>query len=147
MPYRRDRDRNRGGAMIYLREDISSKLLVWQSTWRHWDSFRWINLRKTKFLLIGGYHPTSLPGHYLFDNMNHALDLYRATYDKIFLTGDCNTKESETCLSDFLYENDLKCIVKKNTCFKNRINPSCAVPFLTNFSKTFQKILGLCVQW
>ena len=25
-------------------------------------------------------------------------------------------KELETCLSDFLYENDLKCIVKENTC-------------------------------
>ena len=79
-----------------------------------------------------------------FDNINRALGLYRVTYDKIFLTGDFNAKESETCLSDFLYEKDLKCIVKENTCFKNLLNPSCVDIFLTNFSNSFQNTRALC---
>ena len=125
LPYRRDRDQHVGGVMIFAREDISSKLLVKDSLPDDIEVlFVEINLRKTKFLLLGGYHPPSQPDHYFFDNINHALDLYRVTYDKIFLTGDFNAKESETCLSDFLYENDLKCIFKENTCLKNLFNPS-----------------------
>ena len=72
------------------------------------------------------------------------MDLYRVTYDKIFLTGDFNAKVSESCLSDFLYENDLKCIVKENMCFKNLANPSCVDLFLTNFSTSFQNTMVVC---
>ena len=103
-----------------------------------------INLRKTKFLLLEGYRPPSQSNQYFFDNINHAMDLYRVTYDKIFLTGDFNAKVSESCLSDFLYENDLKCIVKENTCFKNLANPICVDLFLTNFSTSFQNTMVVC---
>ena len=52
-------DRNGGRVMIFVSEDISSKLLV-----RLPDDievlFVEINLRKTKFLLLGGY-PQSQP--------------------------------------------------------------------------------------
>ena len=49
------------------------------------------SLRIKKFW-VGGYRPSSQPDHYFFDNINRALDLYRVTYDKIFLTGDFNVK-------------------------------------------------------
>ena len=42
-----------------------------------------------------------------------------------------NAEESEPCLSQFLYEYDVKNIVKKNICFKNALNPSCIDFFTT----------------
>ena len=82
LPYRRDRNRNGGGVMIFVREDISSKLLIKHSLPDDIEVlFVEINLRKTKFLLLGGYHPPSQTDHYFFNNINRALDLYRVTYD------------------------------------------------------------------
>ena len=52
MPFRRDRNRNGGGVMIFVREDISSKLLVRHNLPDDIEViFVEINLRKTKFLL------------------------------------------------------------------------------------------------
>ena len=43
-PYRFDRNRNKGGVIIYVREDIEG-------------IFAELNLRKKKSLLFGSYHP------------------------------------------------------------------------------------------
>ena len=39
--------------------------------------------------------------------------------DLVILIGDFNAKDSEPCLSDFLYRHQCKNLVKDNTCFKN----------------------------
>ena len=58
-PYRRDRDCNGGGVIVYIREDIPSKKL---------DSFKLddiegqffeLNLRKSKWLMFAAYKPPS----------------------------------------------------------------------------------------
>ena len=67
MPFRRDRNRNGGGVMIFVREDISSKLLVRHNLPDDIEVISVeINLRKTKFLLLGGYHPLSQSNQYFF---------------------------------------------------------------------------------
>ena len=58
-------DQNGGRVMIFVREYISSKLLIKHSLPDDIEVlFVEINLRKTKFLLMGGYHPPSQPDHY-----------------------------------------------------------------------------------
>ena len=42
-----------------------------------------------------------------------------------------------------MYENNLKCIVKDKTCFKNPNNPSSIDLFLTNFSNCFQNTTAI----
>ena len=53
------------------------------------------------------------------------------------LVGDFSGKESELCLSQFLYECNATNIVKENTCFKNALNPSCIDLFITNCPMDF----------
>ena len=58
-----------------------------------------INLRKTKWLILGTYHPPNQPGHYFFKAVGNALDQYLKSYEKFLLLGDFN---AEFILSEFL---------------------------------------------
>lgn len=50
----------------------------------------------------------------------------------------------EAGMCEFLYENNLKCIVNDKTCFKNPDNPSSIDLFLTKFSNCFQNTTAIC---
>ena len=82
MPYRLDRNRNGGGVIIYVREDIPSNILR-----KHFfpndieGIFVEINFRKSKWLLCSTYHPPSQSDQYYFDNIDKALDVY-CQYEK-----------------------------------------------------------------
>ena len=64
--------------------------------------------------------------------------MYGESCDRVLLAGDFNAEEGEICLNDFLYQNNLKNIVKESTCFKNPQAPTCIDLFLTNFANSFQ---------
>ena len=59
------------------------------------------------------------------------------------LVGDFNAEESEPCLSQFLYEYNVRKQVKENTCFKNALNPSCIDLFITNSPLSFQNTIAV----
>ena len=67
-PFRLDRNRNGGGVMIYVRENIPCKLLN-----KHVFSddieglFVELNFRKCKWLLFGTYHPPTQNDEYFFE--------------------------------------------------------------------------------
>ena len=57
-------------------------------------------------------------------------------------------EESGLCLSQFFYEYEYneynaKNIVKKITCFKNALNPSCSDLFITNNPLSFQNTIAV----
>ena len=52
-------------------------------------------------------------------------------------------EESETCLSQFLYEYNVENIAKEIICFKNALNPNCIDLFMTNSPLTFQNIIAV----
>ena len=137
-PYRKDKNCNRGGILIYIREDLPSKLLN-----KHMfpddieGLFIEINLRKSKWLIFDTYHPSSQRDEFYFDSIGHALDAYNAMYDKILLVGDFNAEEHETALKKFLQLYDLKNLIKDKTCFKSLHRPTCIDLFLTNCDKSF----------
>ena len=54
-----------------------------------------------------------------------------------------NAEESEPCLSQFLYEYNVKIIVRENTCFKNVFSPSCIDLFITNSTLSFQNTIAV----
>ena len=138
-PYRFDRDRNGGGILIYVREDISSRLLSFHDFPCDIEGlFVEINLRKTKWLLFGTYHPPSQNDQYFFNHLGKALDIYSPKYEKFVLTGDFNSEEGESCLDTFLCDYDAKNIVKEKTCFKNIEKPSCIDLIITNSAQSFQ---------
>ena len=102
-----------------------------------------INLRKTKWLLFGTYHPPSDSDKVYFQQIELALDAY-SNYEKFLLVGDFNAEESEPCLNNFLYHCDAKNLVKEKTCFKSIDNPSCIDLFLTNSYRSFQHTTTVC---
>ena len=59
------------------------------------------------------------------------------------LAGDFNTEETNDILEDFLFEHNVKNLVKEPTCFKNLINPSCIDLFLTNSPLSFQSTTAI----
>ena len=123
--------------MIYVRENIPSKLLT-----KHvlLSDIEWIflelNFRKCKWLLVGTYHPPSQNDHYFFENLDKKIHVC-SNYEKVLLLGDFNAEISEFCLDSFLYEHELKNLVKEKTCFKNVSNPGCIDLFLTNTALSF----------
>ena len=138
-PYRLDRNRNGGGVIIYIREDIPRKQI---NNFKIHDDieniFIEVNLYKTKWLMCGCYHPPNQNDQYFFNNLGNALDKYSQDYERFLLIGDFNAEDTEPCLSEFLYEHNAENIVKDKTCFKSLNNPSCIDLFLTNFPSSFQ---------
>ena len=66
-PYRLDRNRCGGGILVYVREGIPSRLLKGHKFPHGIEGlFVEINLRKTKCLLCGTYHPPSQNDKYFF---------------------------------------------------------------------------------
>ena len=137
-PFRLDRNRKGGGVMIYVRENILSKLLTKHVLPSDIECiFLELNFRKCKWLLVGTYHPPSQNDHYFFENLDKAIDVY-SHYEKVLLAGDFNAEISEFCLDSFLYQHELKNLVKEKACFKNVSNPSCIDLLLTNSALSFQ---------
>ena len=128
--------------MIYVREDIPSKLLSRHSFSETIEGlFIEINLRKTKLLLFGSYRSDhtefGIDIENYFNQVCLALDKY-STYDKFLLAGDFNTEVTNNFLEDFLFEHNAKNLVNEPTCFKSLNNPSCIDLFLTNTPQSFQ---------
>ena len=122
IPYRLDRNRNGDGIIIYVREDITSKMLTKHRFPDDTEAlFVEINFRKCKWLLCRLYHPPHQSDQYLLENSDNALDVY-STYEKVSITGDFNAQEGEKCLDTFSYQHQLKSLNKKATCYKNRID-------------------------
>ena len=146
-PYRKDRNRNGGGVMVYVREDIPSDILLKHKIQENIEAiFVEINLRKNKLLLVGTYHSThekyGVSDQIFFQQIGLALDVYSA-YDKFLLAGDFNVKEEDDILEEFMEDYHAKNLVKEPTCFKNPDNPSCIDLFITNSYRSFQKTTTL----
>ena len=139
-PFRLDRNANGGGVMVYVREDIPSKLLNKHKFNPDIEGmFIEINLRKAKWLLFSAYHPPSQSIEYFFEAVSVGLDKYISDFDRIILAGDFNCQDSDTKAQNFLDKYNFTNLVKEPTCFKSIDNPSCIDLIITNKSKSFYK--------
>ena len=127
-PYRFERNGNGGGVLIYIREDIPSKLLA--------DHKLPHDIEGKKWLLFGSYHPPSQSDEYFFHQVKKGLNLYSKFYERYMLIGDFIAEASEPCLSPFLFEMNAKNIVKEPTCYKSLSNPNCIDLVITNSSSS-----------
>ena len=102
-PYRLDRNKHGGGVIIFVSEDIPSKLVSKHILPGDIEGmFIEINLRKTKWLILGTYHPPNQPDDYFFKAVGNALDQHLKTYEELLLLGDFNAEDTEPILSEFL---------------------------------------------
>ena len=94
MPYRFYRSCNGGGIIIFVREDIPSKILEKHKLSQDIEGiFIELNFQKIKWLLFGTYHPPSQNDQYYFEEIDKAIDCYNS-YDRSVLIGDFNSEDS-----------------------------------------------------
>ena len=110
-PYHFDRNCGRGGIMLYVREDIPSKLLSIEN--QPIEGFYIeINLRKKKWLLCGTYNPhMSNIGNHL-DSLSKNLSLFSSAYDNYIAIDEFNTEADSKEMSSFCDTFDLTSIIK-----------------------------------
>ena len=138
-PYRLDRNANGGGIMLYVREDIPSKLLSNNDQDSEIENiFVEINLRSKKWLICGTYNPkTSHIKNYL-QILSQRFNQYFSKYDNIIALGDFNAEMSNNHLQEFCAIFSLTNLIKESTCFKNPEKPTGIDHILTNHPKSFQ---------
>ena len=67
LSYRLDRNRNGGGIMIFVKEDIPTKLITKHNFQSDVEGlFVELNFRKPKWFLVGTYHPPAQNNQYFF---------------------------------------------------------------------------------
>ena len=138
------RNRNGVDVMIFINEDITSKLLTKHNFPNDVEGlFVELNFRKSKWLLFGTYHPPAQNDQYFFNCIDEALNTY-SNYDNVLLAGNVNAEHDELCLSNFLYQHDIYNLVKVGTCFKNSSKPTSIDLFLTTKNTHFQNTVAEC---
>ena len=135
-PYRLDRCSNGGGILLYIRDDIPSRLL--SNSNKTESIFTEINFRKKKWLICASYNPhkSNISNH--LHHLGKGLDNYIGNYDNILLLGDFNSEFSEPCFNVFCDNYNFKNLLKEPTCYKIPDNTSCIDLFLTNRLRSFQ---------
>ena len=141
-PFRRDRNINGGGILIYVKEGILSGELKMTPIVEHLEGiFHEINIRKTKWLLFGGYNNCKSNISEFLNSINPTLDHYMRKLDNFILPGDFNSEINENAMKVFCETYNLKNLIKQDTCFKNPLNPSSIDVILTNREKSFHNTI------
>ena len=136
-PYRFDRDVQGGGTMIFVREDIPSKLLAVEYFPTE-GFYVEINLRKKKWLLCCSYNPKKGNIRAHLECMNKSLALHLLKYEHLLVLGGFNVCIEDSSMSEFCDTYNLKRLIRERTCYKNPENRSCIDLILTNRPCCFQ---------
>ena len=122
-PFRIDRNSQGGGIMLYVREDIPSKLVGVETSPTE-GFYVEINLRKKKWLLCCSYNPNKNNIQFHLENL-FILEDFNVSIDNSYMAGFCDTYY-------------LRSLITEPTCYKNPENPTCIDLILTNHPLSFQ---------
>ena len=84
-PFRLDRDNNRGGIMLFVREDIPCKLLSVENHPMEAFCYVEINLRVSKSLLCYSYKPNRCKIDFHLGKLNQSLALYSSHHENFII--------------------------------------------------------------
>ena len=136
LPFRLDKSNTGGGLLLFIKEGIPTKLLPTNFTQE--GIFMEINLKKKKWLFLGGYNPDKSRIKEYLAELSTNLDQLIVSYENIIVMGDFNSETTEAAMIDFCDMYGLSNLIRKPTCYKNPIKPSCIDLILTNKEKSFQ---------
>ena len=119
MPYRVDRNGNGRGIMLFVREDIPSKLLSVENSPTE-AFFIEIDLRKKKWLFSCSYNPNreNIENH--LETLSKNLALYSSSYENLIIIGEFNVSVEEINMLGFCDVFGLKSLIKDVTCYKTQ---------------------------
>ena len=128
-PYRKDRNGNGGGILLYVRNDIPSKLLknIHPPEIKFGNMFIEITQHKKKWLIGGSYNPIKSKIHEHTKYLSKCLDYFLSSYENIIILGYLNCEPFEPAISEFCDSYNLKHLIKVPTCYKNPDNPSVSI--------------------
>ena len=136
-PIRVDRNKNGGGILLYIREDIPSNILSFE-TLPIKGFYVEINLHKKKWLLSCSYNPDKGNINNHLAALSKSLDIYSSEFDHFIVLGDFNVGVDNNEMKDLCLNYNLKSLICVPTCYKNPDNPSCIDLILTNSPGSFQ---------
>ena len=136
LPFRKERTDKGGGLLFYIHVPCREIMVSLESNIE--AIFVEINLRKRKWLIIGGYNPDKAKISNFFSCIESKLNELCLKHENVILMGDLNSEISEERMDILCNTYHCKCLVKEPTCFKNINNPSCVDLILTNKSLFFQ---------
>ena len=138
-PFRYDRNSHGGGILLFIREDIPTKVISITPLKDFEGIFVELNFRKKKVLLCCSYNPhKNLISNHL-NILRKILDTQMKIYDNFLIVGDFNSEMTESAMENFCGTYHLHNLIKDPTYFKNPDKPSCIDLLLTNFPKSFLK--------
>ena len=132
-----DRNDRAGGILLYIREDIPTRLLTTSLPKDFEGLFVELNLRKKKILMCCLCNPANSNISSHLSIIGRSLDSYMSSYDNFLVIGDLNSKISEMVFPEFWETYNLQNLVKDPTCYENPSTPTCMDLILTNFPKSF----------
>ena len=142
LPFRQDRDGNGGGVIIYVREDIPCREIKTHFGEKSLEGiFHEKNLRKSKWLLFGGYNYNKRNIDTFLGNLGPILDCHMTTLENFLLLDDFYSEMNEASMTEFCETYNLKKLIKDPTCYKNPLKPSSIDLILTDKFRSFQNSL------
>ena len=132
IPYRFDVSSRKGGLLVYVNKNVSSKYL---------RSFHLpndiqaipieVHLKQRKLLVISICRPPDQKIAYYLSFITDLLYHYLKTYEDFIVIGDINESETNPTLDSLLDEQKCKNIIENKTCFKS-VKGSCIDLILTS---------------
>ena len=91
LPYRRDRNAFGGGIMIFIREDIPCRELIFDNNEEKLEGiFIELSTRKQKWLLFGGYRNKKANINNYLSTLGSVIDRHILKYENLLFLGDFN---------------------------------------------------------
>lgn len=133
-PYRKDRNSQGGGLVLYVSNQLICKKLDMVDLPDDVEIICVeVNLRQEKWLVIGVYKPPSQKTQYFLQHLNMILE--NSNHDNYIILGDFNLDERN--LESLTLDFNLKNLVKLPTCYKNPLSPSCIDHIWVSDNKRF----------
>ena len=143
-PYRRDRNSNGGGLMVFAKKDlITRRIKELESTEIEIISLE-LTVSKLKWIIFSVYRPPKTNFQTFFSELNICLDKATRTYENIVLLGDINIDTEDekvkgrTKLSEFCDIFDLENLIKGSTCDTIRYASTSIDVIMTNKKRSFK---------
>ena len=142
-PFRRDRDKNGGGKMIFIREGLlAKKLYAYEDSTSETICLE-VTISKKKWCVTFAYRPpynSNKDG--FFKELNKSLSNITRKYENVLVVGDLNIdildkkKDSKNYLSDLCDTFSLSNLIPEVTCVRSSLGSSIDV-MLTNRPRSF----------
>ena len=137
-PFREDRNERGGGLLLFVSKHIPCKRVNLDIAADVQAIAVEINLKKSKWLLIGSYNPhrDKISNH--LRSIGRKLNALCMKYDNLILMGDYNCEITEEPMKVFCDTYNLTSLVNVATCFKSIDRPTSIDLILTNKKRSFQ---------